>query len=429
MYYQNIKLFVNMKQKLLILASVLTLALSAAPEASAQWVQTSAPDSGAVIGFAEIGPYFFAVINGKLFRSSDNGGTWFSTNNGLPSIGINTIVTYGSNLLAGGLGIFISSDSGLSWKNASTGIPEDTVVTAIIAKGSNLFAGTTGGVFLSSDTGRNWSPVNSGLLTFPNLSYSLYVSALAVCDSILFVAKAGGLFLSSDNGTSWKGVNSGLPDTNDEIVTAFIVNGANIFAGTYDTGVYRSTNNGTSWTDVNTGFITNTWVTSFAAKGTNIFSGTVSDLGKPGGVFLSTNNGANWKAVNEGLTDTDIWSLAIIDSNIFAGTDSGVWRRPLSQMIGTSSVAQNPSTQSESTAYPNPLTQSTTINFTSPESGAAEITIVNLLGAEVARIYSGEMDAGTHSFTWNASALPPGTYWCEIRMNGTTNQIPVVVQR
>ena len=98
-------------------------------------------------------------------------------------------------------------------------------------------------------------------------------------------------------------------------------------------------------------------------------------------------------------------------------------------MTGTSSVAQNPSTQSGFTAFPNPLTQSTTINFISPESGAAEITIVNLLGNSVARIYSGEMNAGEHSYIWDATSMPPGTYWCEIRMNGMVNRIPLILQR
>jgi hypothetical protein len=38
------------------------------------------------------------------------------------------------------------------------------------------------------------------------------------------------------------------------------------------------------------------------------------------GVFHSTNNGASWSAVDTGLTNTDIYGLAVIGTNIFAGT-------------------------------------------------------------------------------------------------------------
>jgi hypothetical protein len=62
----------------------------------------------------------------------------------------------------------------------------------------------------------------------------------------------------------------------------------------------------------------------FAVSGTNIFAGAW------GGVFRSTNNGTSWTAVNSGLTNTNILSLAVSATNLFAGIASqGVWRRPL----------------------------------------------------------------------------------------------------
>ena len=42
--------------------------------------------------------------------------------------------------------------------------------------------------------------------------------------------------------------------------------------------------------------------------------------GTDGGVFLSTNNGTSWTAVNTGLTDTDVYALAVSGTNLFAGT-------------------------------------------------------------------------------------------------------------
>jgi ligand-binding sensor domain-containing protein len=59
------------------------------------------------------------------------------------------------------------------------------------------------------------------------------------------------------------------------------------------------------------------YVFALAVSGSNLFAGT------DGGVFLSTNNGASWTAVNTGLTNTGVLSLAVNGSNLFAGTFGG----------------------------------------------------------------------------------------------------------
>jgi hypothetical protein len=68
--------------------------------------------------------------------------------------------------------------------------------------------------------------------------------------------------------------------------------------------------------------------------------------------------------------------------------------------------------------YPNPFSQSTTINFSSNMRGPVQVIIVNLLGNPVSTLFDGELDAGEHSFTWNANVLSPGMYDCLIRVNG-----------
>ena len=55
-------------------------------------------------------------------------------------------------------------------------------------------------------------------------------------------------------------------------------------------------------------------ISSFAVSGTNLFAGTNS------GVFLSTNNGTSWTSVSKGLTFTDVFALAVSGENLFAGT-------------------------------------------------------------------------------------------------------------
>jgi hypothetical protein len=71
--------------------------------------------------------------------------------------------------------------------------------------------------------------------------------------------------------------------------------------------------------------------------------------------------------------------------------------------------------------------ENNSISFTAPESGAAEASIVNLLGTEVARLFEGELPACEHTFTWNAATMPPGAYWVMVRMNGSAVRVPIVL--
>ena len=120
-----------------------------------------------------------------------------------------------------------------------------------------------------------------------------------------------GLFISSNSGSNWLSKYNGLP-ANCSVLTS-VVNDTNLFVGTDRCGVFLSTNNGTSWASVNSG-LTNTEVYALAVSGTKLFAGT------NGGVFLSTDNGTSWNAANTGLTDDYVRALAIRGTNLFAGT-------------------------------------------------------------------------------------------------------------
>ena len=58
-------------------------------------------------------------------------------------------------------------------------------------------------------------------------------------------------------------------------------------------------------------------VYALAVSETNIFAGTGT------GVFLSTNSGTSWTAIDSGLTNIYVLSLAVSGTNLFAGTYGG----------------------------------------------------------------------------------------------------------
>ena len=61
--------------------------------------------------------------------------------------------------------------------------------------------------------------------------------------------------------------------------------------------------------------------------------------------------------------------------------------------------------------FPNPFNPSTTISFSLPQESVVRLTIIDLLGREVARLVDNEVRTpGTYNIIWNASALASGVY-------------------
>ena len=68
--------------------------------------------------------------------------------------------------------------------------------------------------------------------------------------------------------------------------------------------------------------------------------------------------------------------------------------------------------------FPNPFNPSTTLTYTLPHAGNANLKIFNLLGREVATLVNGPQTAGSHSIVWNAPNQPSGIYLSVLEVNG-----------
>jgi hypothetical protein len=67
--------------------------------------------------------------------------------------------------------------------------------------------------------------------------------------------------------------------------------------------------------------------------------------------------------------------------------------------------------------YPNPFNPTTNIRFALPKSSNVKVTIYDAIGKEVAVVMNNELNAGTHTISWNASGLASGIYLCRIEAN------------
>ncbi len=140
------------------------------------------------------------------------------------------------------------------------------------------------------------------------------------------------------------------------------------------------------------------------------------------------------------------WQKSTIDSERYVGLTSftdtntayaGAFDAVFKLDVGDLGVQHTPIFDNNLQIYPNPFSQSTQITFTSQAAGYAEVSVVNMLGVEVAQLFSGELGAGEHNFSWsNPTVLPDGVYECLVRMNGqvddrssTVQTLPVVLLR
>lgn len=69
---------------------------------------------------------------------------------------------------------------------------------------------------------------------------------------------------------------------------------------------------------------------------------------------------------------------------------------------------------------PNPFNPSTQVSFTLPEATDIRLSVYNLLGREVATLAAGRYQSGTHTVTFDASALPSGLYISRIQAGHET---------
>jgi hypothetical protein len=76
--------------------------------------------------------------------------------------------------------------------------------------------------------------------------------------------------------------------------------------------------------------------------------------------------------------------------------------------------------------YPNPFNPTTSIDFSLPEAGKAELSIYNINGQKVAA-FAGEYTAGAHKIEWDAAELASGVYFYKLVAGNFTDTKKMVL--
>ncbi len=381
----------------LFLSASLLLALAA--PAAAQWTQVGTGIENKELKgiLIDDGVMLACTADSGVYRSTDAGATWATSNNGLTNLYVPSLRKVGTTIIAASFdGVFLSTDAGATWSSSKNGISFALISCVAADSSGNLYAGSSGaGVFKSTNGGANWAAVNTGLRN-PTLISLNFVAGKLIAGTM------DGPDNSTDGGAHWVG-----PTASPSSYYVFHVmdQGGVLYAGT-NGGVYHSTNAGDTWgrpyNDV-----PNATVTGIVSDGTHLFASTLTD-----GVYTANDNSQPWTDVSDGLPVKDIRGLSLRDGYVYAATwGKGVWRRPVSEMAtGVGEISSLPAAFSLGQNYPNPFNPSTTIGFALPSQQQVRLSVFDVLGREVARLVDGVQSAGNHAVTFDAVDLPSGVY-------------------
>ena len=325
-------------------------------------------------------PDAFAIgDNGTVLYSPQRGYNW--QNWSIPSFNKNL---YGCDLFeaatvpgivaCGDEGIIcISTDGGSDWSQHNT-ITNNKLNSIMAYGGDNFVAVGDNGTIIKGDPQYGWS--NKSVDPNVNL-YRVFQGVDLSWSKIWAVGSNGKIYYSSDYGNSWGQQNSGTT------------------ADLYDVK-FRNSNDGMV-------------------------------VGASGVVRYTTNGGLNWLSdpYFDGLTDGDIYSISVIDTNIStavirnysesAGNETLLLTVSLEPLVSVdNNNNQIPSEYLLEQNFPNPFNPSTTIQFSIPEQSFVRLEVFNTLGEKVKTLVSEELKAGNYKYEWNAENLSSGIYLYKI---------------
>jgi hypothetical protein len=332
-------------------------------------------------------------------------------------------------------GVYASTDDGNNWVYHGTPMRD---VAILAAKDSLVFALGDGRLYRSAINDTTWTNI---------AQFSNSVNAIVLIDSELIIGTSGGVFVSFDDGNTWSNESAGL--TNPSITSLGVIN-SELVGGLYrpdpsTPGMWRRPISELAQPDAVLAASADTIDFGHIAVGKDSLRVvTVTNVGK---LPLTISSFQLTQSPNAFIT-SDLSSEVQLNPGehftfevLFTPTKSGAFSAYITiaseaktiniVLIGTANGVDEVGPQSQLhsmiTVAPNPFSQSTQITFTSQTAGYAEVSIVNMLGVEVAHLFSGELGAGEHSFMWgNSTGLTEGVYECLVRMNGQAETLPVV---
>jgi sugar lactone lactonase YvrE len=145
----------------------------------------------------------------------------------------------------------------------------------------------------------------------------------------------------------------------------------------------------------------------------DVSSTTANTLNYPPSLFVDNVNNAIW------IPDT--YNHRVLRYDVKLGVPTSVGSDPSGQTPSEYALSQN---------YPNPFNPSTKISFSLKKAERVTVTVYNLLGQTVARLFDGTAAAGEqYVLNFNAANLPSGVYLCTLRSESFSDTKKMVLMK
>ena len=390
----------------LLFYSLLFFIMISSP-ANAQWSQAiNGMGNEWISALLAEGDTLYASSGFDMFKSTNEGSSWLTINNGLPPIkNFFAIVRSGNNLIAGGdsPGIWLSADNGNSWFQTTNGVDADEYVFSFFIDENIVYAaiGFPSAVGISTDNGITWSKSTNGI------SSSQFVSGVSKIGSTLFAVHSTlGVHTSTDNGINWELSFTGGIGAQDK--NAIIRNGNNLCIAATN-GVWTTTDSGKTWNHTLIAGIS----AGFGTDGSSIYTVGVRPL------YRSNDNGITWQLVDDtGLFSSINNTMQFTTNYAFVNTPGiGVFRRPRSEVTSVEIEQPNllPSHFNLKQNYPNPFNPTTKISYSIPQKSYVFLKVYDILGKEIVTLVNENKPAGNYEVNFDASSLASGIYFYKLQ--------------
>lgn len=329
---------------------------------------------------------------GATYRSTDGGLTFGDevVGRGGPLLEVRDGPHAGLLVASGGdnnnIDVMTSSDDGVTWSGVGLDDPFGRAESFVsISDGSNagrLVAACQNGLAYSDDGGQTWALSN---LWEPFLYYAFDVERMPAGSKVpgrLFAGVEDGgasssVYRSDDDGATWEFVR----DFGNQIgyTTVRWVGGGTLYAVVEQGKVWRSDDAGATWY-------------------------LVSDLDTAVGVDIAVDD------VVVGL-EGRLWVVVNTPGSTFEG--KGIYRTVAPVPVATEGGPDGPTSAEALTLgapYPNPSAGGVTVPLALARTAAVRVTVIDMLGREVAVLHDGSLAAGRHPFTLDGSDLLAGLY-------------------
>ena len=236
---------------------------------------------------------------------------------------------------------------------------------------------------------------------------------------------SGGILKTTDGGDTW--INQLVDSTVFYSALSFfdelngIVTGHSHPSLMFYTGlIFRTTDGGINWEPSFSSIFTR--ITGVTSAGLGYTWAIEEPAVTPGlsRILYSSDKGVNWSEQVAFQSDS-MWleSIFCIDSitgwaigykgAIFHTTNGGV------SFVEEEQINELPIEFLLSQNYPNPFNPITKLKYSIPQSLQVLIKVFDALGNEIETLVNEEKSIGTYEFTWNATILPSGVYFYQLK--------------